>query len=76
MNEKFFAEVYQLTVDYPSIYLMKEYSVTTEENLREHSLYHGVARYTSSRNLIKELPSLEAPLFNFIHQTDQRREHL
>ena len=76
MNEEFFAEVNQLTVDYPSIDLMKEYSVTTEENLREHSLDNGVARYTSSRNLIEELPSLEAPLLNIIHQTNQRREHL
>ena len=76
MNEEFFAEVYQLTVDYPSIDLMKEYSVTAEKNLREHSFYHGVARNASSRNLIEELPSLEASLFNFIHQTDQCREHL
>lgn len=76
MNEEFFAEVYQLTVDYPSIDLMKEYSMTAEENLREHCLYNRVSRYASSRDLIEELPSLEAPLLNFIHKTDQRREHL
>lgn len=43
MNEEFFAQVYQLTVDYPSIDLMKEYSMAAEENLCEHSLDHGVA---------------------------------
>ena len=67
MNEEFFAEVYQLSVDDPSIDLVKEYSVTAEENLCEHSLNNWVARYASSGNLIKKLPSFEAPLLNFIH---------
>ena len=48
MNEKFFAEVYKLAVDDPSIDLMKEYSVTAEENLCEHCFNHWVARYAPS----------------------------
>ena len=53
MNEKFFTKIYKLSVNYPSINLMKEYSMTAMQDFCKHAFNDRVSGYTAPLNDIK-----------------------
>lgn len=57
MNKEFFAKIYKLSMNYPSIDLIVEDFVTGVKYLCKHGLDNRVSRDASSGDFVQELSS-------------------